>query len=116
MEFDTTIAGNDHVLRRHRDRQRHSLEQIEGKDGQRVIVLEKDQSVIGRSTTAHIRVRSDRASRQHAILKIHGTDCTLYDNDSDNGVFLNGVRIHSAVLRDGDIIQLADSAFIYNAG
>jgi pSer/pThr/pTyr-binding forkhead associated (FHA) protein len=38
----------------------------------------------------------------------------LFDNDSHNGVFLNGVKIHSAVLRDGDVVQVADSIFIYS--
>jgi pSer/pThr/pTyr-binding forkhead associated (FHA) protein len=36
------------------------------------------------------------------------------DNDSRNGVFLNGVKVHSAVLRDGDVIQVADSVFVYH--
>jgi pSer/pThr/pTyr-binding forkhead associated (FHA) protein len=38
----------------------------------------------------------------------------LADNDSENGVFLNGVKIHSAVLRDGDVIQMADNVFVYH--
>ena len=38
----------------------------------------------------------------------------LVDNDSDNGVILNGAKIHSAVLRDGDVIQVADNVFVYH--
>ena len=40
----------------------------------------------------------------------------LFDNDSHNGVFLNGVKVYSAVLRDGDVIQVADSIFVYSEG
>jgi pSer/pThr/pTyr-binding forkhead associated (FHA) protein len=37
----------------------------------------------------------------------------MVDNDSHNGVLLNGVSVHSAVLRDGDVIHVADSVFVY---
>jgi pSer/pThr/pTyr-binding forkhead associated (FHA) protein len=92
-EYDATVTGNVHILRRQRDARRHSLEQFEG-DG--------------------VRLTSKRASRQHAFLRLHGTDCMLFDNDSHNGVFLNGVKVYSAVLRDGDVIQVADSIFVYS--
>jgi pSer/pThr/pTyr-binding forkhead associated (FHA) protein len=57
---------------------------------------------------------SKRASRLHALLRRRGHDCMLLDNDSHNGVLLNGVKVHSAVLRDGDVIQVADSIFVYS--
>jgi two-component system, NtrC family, response regulator AtoC len=115
-EFEATITGNAHVLRRQRDRQRHALEQFEGEGAPRVVVLEGEELVIGRASDAQIRLSSKRASRQHAFLRKHGTDCMLFDNDSHNGVFLNGVKVYSAILRDGDVIQLADSGFIYTEG
>src|SRR5580692_10790214 len=115
-EFDATITGNAHVLRRQRDRQRHSLEQFEGDGSPRVVVLDGDELVIGRAPDAQVRLTSKRASRQHAFLRLHGTDCMLFDNDSHNGVLLNGVKVYSAVLRDGDVIQVADSGFIYSEG
>jgi len=76
-------------------------------------VLEGDEMLIGRAPEAQVRLSSKRASRQHAFLQLRGTDCMLLDNDSNNGVFLNGVKVHSALLRDGDVIQVADSVFVY---
>ena len=114
IEFDATITGSALFMRRQRDSRRHTLEQSEGDGAPRTIKLEGDETVIGRAPDAQVRLTSKRASRQHAILRVRGTDCVLYDNDSHNGVFLNGVKIHSAVLRDGDMIQVADSAFIYS--
>ena len=35
------------------------------------------------------------------------------DQNSANGVYLNGTKTHSAVLRDGDQLQLADVVLIY---
>jgi pSer/pThr/pTyr-binding forkhead associated (FHA) protein len=115
-ETDATITGSAHILRRQRDTRRHSLEQFEGDGGPRVITLEGEEMVIGRASDAQVRLTSKRASRQHAFLRRHGTDCMIFDNDSHNGVFLNGIKVYSAVLRDGDMIQVADSVFIYNEG
>ena len=113
IETDATITGGDHAVRRQRDSRRPSLEQLEGDGGPRVIVLEGDEMLIGRAPEAQVRLSSKRASRQHAFLRLRGTDCMLLDNDSNNGVFLNGVKVHSALLRDGDVIQVADSVFVY---
>jgi pSer/pThr/pTyr-binding forkhead associated (FHA) protein len=113
-EFDPTITGDDKQLRRGRETRRHSLEQIDGEGPARQIVLEAGESVMGRADDAHVHLASKLASRHHAFLRLRGTDCVLFDNDSHNGIFLNGVKIHSAILRDGDMIQAAESTFVYH--
>jgi len=117
-EVDATaiIISTARARRRHRDTRRHSLEQIEGDGSPRVILLEGDELIIGRGNDAQVRLTSKSVSRHHAILRVRGTDCTLYDNNSNNGVFLNGVKVHSAVLRDGDAILVGDNEFIYGEG
>jgi pSer/pThr/pTyr-binding forkhead associated (FHA) protein len=114
--FDAGMKGDTHILRRQKERHRHALEQVEGEGAPRVILLEQDPTVMGCAPDAHIHLTSPLASRHHAILRPRGTDCTIFDNDSDNGVFLNGVKVNSAVLRDGDVIQVADSIFVYSEG
>jgi len=116
-EFDPIIpTGNDNLLRRARESRRHSLEQIDGAGPPRQIVLEAGESIMGSDPDAHVHLATSHASRHHAFLRLRGTDCVLVDNDSRNGVFLNGVKIHSAVLRDGDVIQTAGSTFVYYEG
>ena len=115
-EFNPTISSTAGIRRRQRTTRRHSLEQIEGDGSPRVILLEGDEMVIGRAPGAQIRLTSKSVSRQHAIVRLHGTDCVLLDNDSRSGVLLNGVKVHSAVLRDGDAIQVEDNEFIYSEG
>jgi pSer/pThr/pTyr-binding forkhead associated (FHA) protein len=110
---DLTVATHVTILRRERAVRQHSLEQIEGEGTPKQISLAGDELSIGRATNADICVPSQRASRQHAFLSRRGTEFVLRDNESHNGIFLNGVKIHSAILRDGDVIQIADSAFIY---
>ena len=113
-EVNATITASVSILRRQRETRRHSLEQFQGDNTSRRYALDREETVIGRAKDAQIVLSSKRASREHAFLRIKGTDCVLFDNDSHNGVFLNGAKIHSAVLRDGDIIQVADSLFVYH--
>jgi pSer/pThr/pTyr-binding forkhead associated (FHA) protein len=101
------------TFRRERLTRRHMLEQIEGDGPSAQIALDKDEMVIGRAPDAHIRLTSKKASRHHLFFRLRGTDCVMVDNDSHNGVLLNGVHVHSAVLRDGDVIHVADSVFVY---
>jgi pSer/pThr/pTyr-binding forkhead associated (FHA) protein len=111
--FEATIETNVSVVRSERETRGHSLEQIQGEGAPQRFDLERAQFVIGRAENADIRLASQKASRQHAILNLRGTDFVIRDNDSHNGIFLNGVKIHSAVLRDGDVIQIADCAFVF---
>jgi pSer/pThr/pTyr-binding forkhead associated (FHA) protein len=113
-EIDPTITATVRILRRERERRRHSLSEFASDGSQKVITLDHDETVIGRGTEADIRLTSKRASRQHAFFRVRGTDCVLVDNDSHNGVILNGVKVHSAVLREGDVIQVADNVFVYH--
>ena len=113
-EANATTTVKVRMLRREGGPCRHSLEQIEGDGPSAQIALEAEEVVMGRGSDTQIRLASKRASRHHAFFRVRGTDCVPLDNDSHNGVFLNGFKIHSAVLREGDVIQVADSVFVYH--
>lgn len=112
---DVTIATNI-VPRKARMVRAHYFEQIEGEGAPCRIALAGEKIIAGRDENAGIRLRSNRASRQHAFIQKKGDEFVIQDNDSRNGVFLNGLKIYSAVLRDGDVVQLADSIFIFQEG
>ncbi len=117
-EFSSTatIGASSVVPRKDRASRPHYLEQTEGEDGIRLYKLSDKKTVIGRAEDAAIRLTSPKASRQHAILRRVAGEFVLQDNDSRNGVHLNGLKVHRAVLRDGDIIQVADGEFVYREG
>ncbi len=92
----------------------HWLEQVEGAGAPATYFLTTERVVLGRSESADIQINSAKASRQHALLERSGVDYILRDNDSRNGVYLNGLRIHSAVLREADTVQVTDCVFIYH--
>jgi hypothetical protein len=92
------------------------LQLVRGPGAPREFVLDIDEMVVGRSLQAHISVDSHLISRRHIVLKKHGPEYVCCDLDSKNGMFLNGVKVHSAVLREGDTIQIGDVVLVYNEG
>jgi pSer/pThr/pTyr-binding forkhead associated (FHA) protein len=92
------------------------LEQVAGPGAPRQFVLELDETIVGRSLQATISVDGNGMSRQHLTIKRAGPEFTFTDLNSSNGVFLNGVKTHSAVLRQGDTVQLGDVVFVFHEG
>jgi pSer/pThr/pTyr-binding forkhead associated (FHA) protein len=70
--------------------------------------------VLGRSPQAQLILNSASLSRQHLRLEQRDGETYFFDLDSANGVFLNGVKAYSAILRDGDILELGDCAFVFH--
>lgn len=116
-KLDETVsskAATAEILRRNRDTRRHSLSELEHDGTYHRVAIERAETILGRDPEAHIKLASKRASRHHATLRLQGMECVLTDNDSRHGILLNGVRVHSAVLRDGDVIQAGDDVFVYH--
>jgi predicted nucleic acid-binding Zn-ribbon protein len=68
----------------------------------RVVALEREHLRIGRSLTADIRFDDATVSRRHAILVAENDEVRILDDRSLNGVFVNGRRVETQVLADGD--------------
>jgi len=66
--------------------------------------------VLGRSTTASVRLADREVSRKHSQIDREGDDYVLRDLGSSNGTFLNGKRILGAAkLSDGDEVLIGTS-------
>ena len=62
-----------------------------------------DNNVLGRSTTASVRLADREVSRKHSQIDKEGEDYILRDLGSSNGTFLNGKRIFGpSKLKDTD--------------
>jgi serine/threonine-protein kinase len=59
----------------------------------------------GRSRTAHLRLMDDHCSRSHFLVEFNPPDCRLTDLGSRNGTWVNGQRVQSVDLHDGDVIK-----------
>jgi ABC transport system ATP-binding/permease protein len=71
---------------------------------------------IGRADDNDIVIPEVLASRHHATLvpTPHGTE--IRDNRSINGTFVNGARVETAVLNDGDVVTIGNIDLIFSDG
>lgn len=79
-------------------------------------VLDENELILGRGEKATLLLDSEEVSRQHAKLTRTDGEYTIEDLGSRNGIVLNGLRVHAAVLRDGDVLQLGDVTLDYREG
>ncbi len=68
---------------------------------------------IGRSPRCDIFLNDMTVSRRHASIVREGASFRISDTNSYNGVWLNNENIDTAVLRDGDIVQLGVFCLLY---
>ncbi|MBK7947605.1 MAG: FHA domain-containing protein [Deltaproteobacteria bacterium] len=75
--------------------------------------LAGEEVVIGRNPTTDITLLDEGISREHAVI-LYDADALAYvieDLQSTNGTKVNGKRIRSAPLNEGDEIQIGQTLF-----
>ncbi|OBA62698.1 ABC transporter ATP-binding protein [Mycobacterium sp. 1100029.7] len=71
---------------------------------------------IGRANDNDIVIPEVLASRHHATLVPTPTGTEIIDNRSINGTFVNGARVDSAVLKDGDVVTIGNIDLVFAGG
>ena len=71
---------------------------------------------IGRATDNEIVIPDVLASRHHATLIPGPSGTEIRDNRSINGTFVNGARVESAVLHDGDTVTIGNIDLVFSGG
>lgn len=86
---------------------RVTLRVIAGPQVGRVFTFDQHETfMIGRSEDSQFCLPHDRFfSRHHCILEIAPPQCFLRDLSSTNGTFVNGIKVETAHLKNGDRIQ-----------
>ncbi len=93
------------------------LEMVQGPGAPRNYELYRSEMVIGRAIDADVPINSTDLSRRHVLLRrTPSGQFSAQDLESRNGVYVNGVKIHSAVLHDGDSVQLGSILFVFHEG
>jgi hypothetical protein len=87
------------------------LEDVTG--GEHLLQLDRSVTHIGRSAGADVVLDDARVSRRHAILVLDGGRARVLDDRSSHGTFVNGARIVSHNLEDGDVIRIGPVAVTY---
>ncbi len=75
--------------------------------------LAATETIIGRNPTTDITLLDEGISREHAIILFDegAGSYSIEDLQSTNGTKVNGKRVRSAVLCDGDEIQIGHTLF-----
>jgi pSer/pThr/pTyr-binding forkhead associated (FHA) protein len=75
--------------------------------------LASDETIIGRNPTTEITLLDENISREHAVVFVDAdqTCFTIEDLQSTNGTKVNGKRIRSADLSNGDEIEIGHTRF-----
>jgi two-component system, cell cycle response regulator len=72
----------------------------------------KGTLIIGRGREADVRVQGDGVSRKHVRLRASLGKVVLEDLGSTNGTFVNGERVATRSLEDGDKIQVGTTTIL----
>jgi hypothetical protein len=76
-----------------------------------IFELSTDVMTLGRADDNDIIIKSESVSRNHASFRLTDDGYMIADNQSKNGIIVNGVQTNDALLRDNDLVQIGDLVF-----
>ncbi|MCB1197526.1 MAG: FHA domain-containing protein [Bdellovibrionota bacterium] len=90
-----------------------TLTVIEGEDYQKTMQMTSPVLTIGRKN-CEFRLNDTKVSTLHAHIEIHGENVFVIDQNSRNGITLNGETVEKAKLNDLDVIEIGFSKIQIN--
>ncbi len=82
---------------------------------ERVVLLTRPVTVVGRGSEADLRLADTGVSRAHAELRIERGGTRVVDLSSTNGTLVNGRRVAEAELADGDRLDIGATTLVYRS-
>jgi hypothetical protein len=84
-------------------------------DGEELVyALEQGRSItLGRDAGSTIVLASNFVSKRHALVSWTPRGVRIEDQDSANGLMVNGLNVHAAQLSSGDVIQIGDQRLVF---
>jgi hypothetical protein len=78
--------------------------------------LDRGRLSIGRDPVSDIFLNDITVSREHAVLTKSGSEVSIEDVGSLNGVYVNGASVTRVRLRNGDQVQIGRFQMVFNSG
>lgn len=78
--------------------------------------VDRPEMSLGRDPACDVFLNDITVSRKHAAVKLAGGVASIEDAGSLNGTYVNGMRVDSAVLGDGDVVQIGRFVMAFSAG
>ena len=111
-EGDETVIGKIASIPLSTRRDRAHLIVLAGESLGQMFRIDQSEILIGRAADTSIRLQDDGVSRHHARIVQRDGDLCIEDLESANGTLVNGNRVRSAILRDGDKIQVGSTTIL----
>lgn len=73
-------------------------------------------TVLGRGTDVDLQLADTGISRRHAELRVLDGAVELHDLASTNGTRVNGQRVTSVTLQDGDVVTIGTTDLVFRSG
>lgn len=70
-----------------------------------------DGFIIGRGRDADLQIRDERVSRKHAVIRYYQGMWFIQDQQSLNGISVNGTKVKATQINSSDEIEIADYLF-----
>jgi len=111
--IDGAVAGRDLPIPVGKELE---IEVLEGPRKGVTYRFPKGNIIFGRSSEADFMIDDDKMSRKHAVIEAFSRDqAFISDLASTNGTFLNGMRVRSIKLKDGDEIKIGRTAMKFSS-
>ena len=75
--------------------------------------INKPSMSIGRDESNDIHILNPNISRKHFKIIFEASNYVIVDNNSTNGMIINGYKLKKSSLKNGDIIEIADATFTF---
>jgi pSer/pThr/pTyr-binding forkhead associated (FHA) protein len=86
---------------------------IEGPLYGRTFYLHEPALSIGRLVSNDICLEDPFVSRKHCVIKTEDEHYVIQDLNSANGTFINGERVNAGLLKEGSLIGIGASQFLF---
>ncbi len=84
---------------------------LNGPQAGKIFQLKDGAHTLGRSSQSSIKIKSHSVSKVHAKIMVMEDKVIISDNQSSNGIVVNGVKIQNQTLRSGDKFALGEVLF-----
>jgi serine/threonine-protein kinase len=74
----------------------------------KAIALKGGVNVVGRAADCEVVLKSREVSKRHCQILVRDDQVTVEDLGSINGILVNGEAIRRGVLKDGDVLEIAE--------
>ena len=72
--------------------------------------------IFGRSEQSDVKLKDERASRQHFVISRKAELYVVQDLKSTNGTYVNGARVTEAQLKPNDRVRAGQTVFVFELG